>query len=283
MNLPELLDSANGIVHRAAAIDDGVRVADIRRAAATGAVRVIRRTWICAPTADPELVAAAEAGGRIGCLSLARRRGWWIPEDTDPRRHISMLPHARPGTFGEDDVVHWTRPVVAPAVRGLEESVEDAMAHIVACARTPEDALVLWESAAHVEKLSTDALRRVVWTTRAAREMAHRVVGLSDSGLETIFVARIARLGVSVRQQVYLAGRPVDVLIGERLVVQIDGYGPHSSSAQRSRDIAHDAELRLRGYTVIRVSYAQVLHHWADVERRIARAVAAGLHRAPRR
>lgn len=283
MNLAQLLRSSNGIVHRAAARDAGIPDSDVRRAVAAGHVRVIRRTWICGSGADADLVAAAEAGGRLGCLSLARRRGWWVPEDADTRRHISMLPHARRGTFGESDVVHWSRPVVAPAAASLEESVEDALAHIVACVRSPESARVLWESAVRVERLSPDALRRVGWTTRAARDMAERLVGLSDSGLETIFVARIGHLGVSIRQQIHLAGQPVDVLIGDRLVVQIDGYGPHSSSAQRSRDIAHDAELRLRGYTVIRISYAQVLHQWPAVERRIARAVAAGLHRASAR
>ena len=86
--------------------------------------------------------------------------------------------------------------------------------------------------------------------------------------------------GLPIRQQIHLAGRPVDVLIGERLVVQIDGYAFHSSSAQRTRDVAHDAELRLRGYEVLRFTYAQVIHDWPSVERAISRAIAAGAHRA---
>ncbi|TQM34153.1 endonuclease domain-containing protein [Microbacterium kyungheense] len=70
------------------------------------------------------------------------------------------------------------------------------------------------------------------------------------------------------------------VLVGDRLVLQIDGYEFHSSSAQRSANIAHDAELRLRGYTVLRFSYAQVVHDWPTLERTVRRAVAAGLHLA---
>ena len=93
-------------------------------------------------------------------------------------------------------------------------------------------------------------------------------------------VTPLRRWGVRVRQQVVLAGRPVDVLVGDRLVLQIDGYEHHSSSAQRAKDIAHDAELRLRGYTVFRLSYSQVVHDWPAVERRIKRALAAGLHLA---
>jgi very-short-patch-repair endonuclease len=83
-----------------------------------------------------------------------------------------------------------------------------------------------------------------------------------------------------VRQQVKLAGRFVDILIGERLVLQIDGYEFHSTTAQRSSDISHDAELRLRGYTVLRFSYAQIVHDWDGVAAVIRRALAAGLHLA---
>ena len=91
-------------------------------------------------------------------------------------------------------------------------------------------------------------------------------------------VIPLRRRGVAVRQQAKIAGRFVDLLVGERLVLQIDGFAYHSSSAQRTSDIAHDAELRLRGFTVLRLSYAQIVHDWPGVERIIDRALAAGLH-----
>ena len=93
-------------------------------------------------------------------------------------------------------------------------------------------------------------------------------------------MAPLRRWGLRVRQQVWIGGRPVDALVGDRLVVQLDGYEFHSTSAQRTRDIAHDAELRLRGYTVLRFGYAQVVHDWPTVERTILHAVAAGIHLA---
>ncbi|MGC5169101.1 endonuclease domain-containing protein [Microbacterium sp. DT81.1] len=153
------------------------------------------------------------------------------------------------------------------------------LAHIAGCLPR-ESARVLWESASRKEGLSPDALRRIQWTTVAARECALSVTGLSDSGLETIFVTRLSRWGLRMRQQVVLAGRPVDVLIGDRLVVQVDGFEYHSKPADRRRDLEHDAELMLRGYVVLRFSYAQVLHDWPAVERTIARALAAGAHHA---
>ncbi len=87
-------------------------------------------------------------------------------------------------------------------------------------------------------------------------------------------------LGGHIRQQVFIAGRRVDLLVGERLVVQIDGFAHHSTSEQRTKDVALDAELVLRGYTVLRFTYAQIVYDWDAVERTIARAISTGAHRA---
>lgn len=94
-------------------------------------------------------------------------------------------------------------------------------------------------------------------------------------------MTRLGPWGLRLRQQVRLAGRFVDLVIGESLVIQIDGFEHHSSSSDRTRDVAHDAELMLRGYTVLRFTYAQIIRDWPAVERTIARAVAAGLHLRP--
>ncbi|MFB4349006.1 endonuclease domain-containing protein [Microbacterium sp. CR_7] len=84
-----------------------------------------------------------------------------------------------------------------------------------------------------------------------------------------------------MRMQVQLAGHAVDFLIGTHLVVQIDGWSYHSSASDRTRDIAHDAALRMRGYTVLRFSYDQVINGWPRVEHALAAAVSRGLHLEP--
>ena len=78
--------------------------------------------------------------------------------------------------------------------------------------------------------------------------------------------------------QIWILGHRVDFLIGERLVVQIDGG--HHVGSQRTSDIAHDAALMAAGYHVIRLSYEQIIDDWPTVQDMIARAVAAGLHLA---
>jgi very-short-patch-repair endonuclease len=86
------------------------------------------------------------------------------------------------------------------------------------------------------------------------------------------------------RRRVRIHSRPAAdrlrraALVGERLVVQIDGFEHHSSSAQRTKDVRFDAELVLAGFTVLRFTYAQVVHDWDHVERTVARAIAAGAH-----
>jgi len=77
----------------------------------------------------------------------------------------------------------------------------------------------------------------------------------------------------------------VDFLIGERLVVEADGYEWHASREAFERDRERDRELVRRGYVVVRASYRQVLddldavilaildvvrrrdHHWRAVHR----------------
>ncbi|WP_239453141.1 MULTISPECIES: DUF559 domain-containing protein [Microbacterium] len=81
-----------------------------------------------------------------------------------------------------------------------------------------------------------------------------------------------------IRQQIWIARHRVDFLIGDRLVLQVDG-GTHVGP-QREEDIRHDAELTLLGYHVIRVGNGQITQRWHEVQDLIMRAVAQGLHRA---
>ncbi|MFC6356989.1 DUF559 domain-containing protein [Luethyella okanaganae] len=83
-----------------------------------------------------------------------------------------------------------------------------------------------------------------------------------------------------MRQQVVIDGHRVDGLIGDRLVLQIDGFDYHSEPAQRRRDLRDDRRLVLRGYTVFRYDYKQILFEWKTVEAEVLGAIAQGLHRA---
>lgn len=112
----------------------------------------------------------------------------------------------------------------------------------------------------------------------AAAAVLAATTPFADSGLESFVRLRLRWLKVRVLPQAYVLGNRVDFLIGERLILQIDG-GAHVG-AQRTADIERDAQLRLHGYTVVRVGYSQVMERWHDVQELIMQAIAQGLHLA---
>ena len=278
MDLRHWLHERGGIAHRADAMDAGFTVHAVRTAIRIGTVERIRASWIALSAAPGDLRRAASAGGQLSCISLARRRGWWVPPAADESTHVHLSPHA--ASPDENVIAHWGRALAPPRPRSLEASTADALSDIARCLPL-DQAVAVWESAVRAEDVAFEALRSIRWPgTRPRRCLAHMRPG-TGSSLETIFHVRLSAWGVRLRMQVRLAGHDVDFLIGTHLIVQIDGWSFHSSSADRTRDIAHDAELRLRGYTVLRFSYAQVIHRWWEVERVISDALSRGLHLAP--
>ena len=113
-----------------------------------------------------------------------------------------------------------------------------------------------------------------------ARRLAEVASLLSDSGIETHFLHLMHGIGVTVAQQVWVDGHPLDGLIGDRLAIQLDGFAHHQASDRR-RDLRADARLALRGFTVLRFDYHQVLFEPDYVTATVTDAVAQGLHRQP--
>jgi very-short-patch-repair endonuclease len=138
----------------------------------------------------------------------------------------------------------------------------------------------VWESAINRSLIAPDVLGRIRWRSERARRIAGVASRLSDSGLETTFTGILRALGIPFRQQVWIDGRPVDVLIGDRLIIQLDGFAHHADAVSRRRDIEADARLRLRGYTVLRFDYHQVFFQVELVQEIVRTAIAQGLHLA---
>ena len=212
----------------------------------------------------------------LACVSEAARRGLWVPDHDD--LHIAVRrSSSTPLVAGVR--YHWA-PGPMPASRwAWHDQPINVLAHVATCLPR-EDALLVWESALRTRLVDAEHLARTEWRGPRARELAGVAGVLSDSGLETLLVVRLRPYSLRIRQQVRIAGHAVDALIGERLIVQVDGFRYHREARERRRDIAHDARLVLLGYTVLRFDYAQVLFGWAEVEHAILLAVAQGLHRA---
>jgi very-short-patch-repair endonuclease len=75
----------------------------------------------------------------------------------------------------------------------------------------------------------------------------------------------------------------VDLLIGDRLVLEVDGRAFHSSTPDFARDRERDLTLAGLGFRVLRLSYGQVVADWPASEAAIRAVVDAGEHLAQRR
>lgn len=245
----------------------------IAAAVQAGLLVRVRRLWVARRDADAELVAAARHGVVLSCITQARRLGLWVLAEDRP--HVAASSHGRGGKPAHAHV-HWSKPVVPRHPDALEDPLENVLALVAGC-QPREVALAVWESALQQELVDRAQLAQLPLRA-SARDVLDEAMPFAGSGLETIFVTRLRWLRVRIIPQVWILGHRVDFLIGERLVVQLDGG--HHVGRQRAEDIAHDAALMAAGYHIIRVSYGQVIDEWAGVQARIQGAIARGLHRA---
>jgi very-short-patch-repair endonuclease len=271
--LTELLHRG-GMARSAELIARGHRQRVIAALVADGRLLRIRRVWVALPQADSLAHAAARENVVISCVTQARRLGLWVT-DAGPI-HVAAAPHGAPVRVSEGTVVHWAQPLVPRPPGTLFDSIENVLALAVSC-QPSEAAQAMIESALRQGVAHREALLRLPISERM-RVLVERANPWADSGLETLFRMRLRWLRLPLRAQIWILDHRVDLLIGDRLVVQIDGG--HHVGPQRDADIAHDAALTLLGYHVIPVSYGQIIERWHEVQDAIMRAVAQGLHRA---
>ncbi|WEG10319.1 DUF559 domain-containing protein [Microbacterium horticulturae] len=263
-----------GVVRGQTLVRAGLSKHDITAAVGSGALVRERRVWIATPDAEIDLRMAARAGVVLSCVTAAKRLGLWVMDAATA--HVACGPHAGMVAVSGAVVLHRFTPLVARDPDGLTDPLVNVLQAVALC-QPYEAALAVWDSAMNKQLVDKKKLERLPFRGMA-RNLLDAVVPFHDSGLETFVYPRLKWLKVPIRPQVWLYGHRVDFLIGDRLVFQIDGG--HHVDAQRASDIAHDAELMLRGYFVIRVGYDEVVNHWEDVQERILAAIAQGLHLA---
>jgi very-short-patch-repair endonuclease len=273
--------AAKTVELRMAGFSKGQLAAAVR----TGRVLRPRKAWYVGPSTPPALAAAVRVGGRATCVTALHHHEVWLT-DHIPLVHVAVHrsasrlravsnPHERQSTIG-DAVVHWVdtpRPRLAEGSRLLEPPV-GALRDVVGCL-TGEELLATVESALHrgyVKSREWSAL--LAGMSRSEQALLEQASGLSGSGIETLFVSRARRLGLRVRQQVQIGPDRVDAVIGDRLVVELDGAAFHDPHADRVRD----ARLVIAGRHVLRFDYGQVIYDWRSVEKVLIASVIRGDH-----
>ncbi|MEV8241906.1 DUF559 domain-containing protein [Microbacterium testaceum] len=263
-----------GVVATTRLLREGTSVDTIAAAVRSGAVLRVRRRWIALPDADARLLSAARGGVTLACSTAAARHGLWVLDQSDV--HVAAPAHSGRISVSAGTRVHRSRPLVPRHPEDLVDGVVNVLGVVSGCLPL-EQALAIWDSALNKGLVTLDEMRRYPLKGRA-RELAEQATPLADSGLETFLVVRLRWLRQRLCPQAWILGRRVDLLIGERLVVQVDGG--HHVGAQREADVRHDALLALNGYHVIRVGYRQMVDDWPSVQLMIVQAIAQGLHRA---
>lgn len=285
MDVTRVLGNLGGVASKWQLNDHGVTDWEIGRARHDGRVVRIRRAWYALPGADRQVCAAVRVGGMLSCVSLIRSTGIWAPPDSAV--HVSVAANAsllrsaesRLAPFQENAgvVLHW-RPR-AGATRLPRDTIAGSLVEAVGCAGEA-DVIAMTDSALHLGAVRPDEL--------SLAGMPPRLIALADSaaesGGETYVRLRLRSMQVDVRTQVEIPdiGR-VDFLIGDRLVLEVDGYAFHGDRDAFERDRARDLALVARGFLVIRVSYRQITREWPRVERAISSILRSRRHRIPRR
>lgn len=223
---------------------------------------------------------AAAHGGTLACSVAARHLGLWVLSEDEDDVHVWMRRggHAYPHS---DDactcVEHWDDGVGTSAF-GLPP-VRNVLLQILRC-HGVEHFFVALESALNQRMLAPEdihALRRLAG--RAGRQALALAQDDSESGLESLLRWRLRahRLPIRTQQWIHDTGR-VDILIGERLLIEADGKQNHDDPSRRHKDLVRDAKSASWGYVTLRFDYALIVHDWPLVESAILGQIAAGHH-----
>lgn len=176
--------------------------------------------------------------------------------------------------------LHWRRPAGTLPVAVAPLAM--ALLHAIDC-QTEEAAIVMIDSALNSRKMSLARLRA------AARQLPARYARVLDScdatsqsGTETLVRLRLRRRGIRVRTQVQIdtVGR-VDLLVGNRLVIECDSHQFHDGGEAAQRDYDRDLGLIEKDYLVLRLNYRQIVYEWERVEPIILGLVARRRHLRP--
>lgn len=238
----------------------------------------VRQGWYVLPGLPRSAVEAVRVGGQLTCHHALEAHGVWVVRDA--RLHVAVDHDATQLRTTHDPTrrrdcadarvrVHWRR--ASTATTSIVSPLEDALDDYARCAPREHLAASV-DSALHQRLLNP--------RHRLARQFsADGVIGVCESGIETIFWLRMLRHRLPIARQVRFPGLGrVDFLLGERLIIEVDGEEFHDTESIFESDRQRDAHLSTLGYRVLRFSYRLVMREWPLVEAAVLAAVSRGDH-----
>ncbi|MCD2443771.1 endonuclease domain-containing protein [Agromyces sp. SYSU K20354] len=253
----------------------GVGQHDIRIASRGAAIVRVRQGVWALPGAPSPVVVAAAHGGMPACVSAARMLGLWVLDESDAV-HVAV---------GAKDRVH-VHPGcrcrthrVARCELGRRTGIVTMLVQVYRCGGA-ESFFVTLESALRQRRLTPIMLERLSarlpasarWMLGFAREDA-------DSGLESLLRFRLREHGIDLVSQVVIGGvGRVDFVLGDRLILEVDGKPNHDAPPKRHRDLVRDAIAAGLGYSTLRFDYALIVHDWPTVLAAVLTTIDRGVH-----
>jgi very-short-patch-repair endonuclease len=254
----------------------------IAAACASGRIERVRIGHFADPELPEQVKAALRVGGRAACITVAEAHGGrsllrhpvhvevglhdsrFRRSDDATRRHF---PHEKPHA-----VLHWTqrsRPGVAVPLAA-------ALVQVLGCLEL-EDAVCVLDSVLRSNPGVWGKLKEM------APGRAHSVLALVDrtaeSPPESVFRVRARAAGLACMPQAPLPwGKRGDFLIGDRLVVEVDGAMFHAGREEFVADRERDALLIAAGYLILHFTYDQVVRRWDEVLTVIRSVMRRGEH-----
>lgn len=271
-----------GVLRRQQLLDHGFTTNQISRGLREGNLSRLRNGWytLTAQPPHPHVATAVRAGGALsGSFAIAMRGGW------DLRSTVVVHRVAR------QEYARWkTNTVVLRRFEGRRVAVRDAVDPVdlafEVCLLTlsKNDLICVADSLVRRKLLSIDEMRAIAARYGApVRRVIDRVNDKADSGLETYVRLWLESKRIRFRQQVpvVIVNGRLDFLIGNQLVLEVDGAEHHSSRVDRQKDYTRDQILQSVGYIVFRVTYDDVIHDWDTVSARLLEMIRRGDHRMP--
>lgn len=249
----------------------GVSTATLSRLVRAGAVERLRRGWYATPDVPPDIRRAVGVGGILTCVSALAAHGAWTMPHPDLHVLVASGTEVRRAAGLH---LHWTHDRVDLA-RGVDDR-ESALQLAAQCLDL-RAAVVVVDSALNRGLIGPATAERILGSFPRGRRVLALADGHAESGIETVARLGLRRLRVRVRSQVVIPGvGRVDLLIGDRLILELDGRRWHTDF---EADRARDRQLLALGYLVIRASYRQVLEEWDVIAGQILALVRRDEHR----
>lgn len=224
---------------------------------------------------EPELVAAARAGGRLDCVSLLRLIGVFVLES--PQLYVQMDRTATRIAPRAAGIVRHFRLSGVLRERIAGDLIE-ALAQACRC-QSPRAAIATLDSAIHLGLLDDERLADV-FSRLPSRYQALRplVDGRSESGPESLMRLLLRPFGLQVELQVRIDGvGRVDLVVDGWLIIECDSEAHHSGWSARRRDSRRDLAAAALGYTTLRPIAEDIMHHPDVVATAVRGLVAARL------